>query len=1240
MANTALATLQALNPDHYWQLDESSGSFVDSGDVGGFDFSTVDADTYREGPGIPNGLPAVNAMWGGGFEQSTPNIYNGSTSWAVGTSTIVIGAWIRLLADNSAGIILGDNLNNAGIWSGLWIDDNRALLMTSRGNSDSVKIEAKSADGAIAVGVAYFVCGVQRGDGNGLRIYINGVDVTDTQSNVGVTVDAWDNETKNGAWTPTRIGIRNQRSYASGTPPGAYQVSLPFLFIDSVISDAQILSLATAGNISGSFQDYADAVFATIGNFETEVYYWFLMARTTTAGTDPLGTPRNKLMNVAFPVARYAEDTDIVSPFNYEKAVYAATSDTMADGSGTNLIDVDTPSVGTINVIVKVITALNGTSYLVFSWGSGGVGGQNVDVGVDGSALGYSIFIDIYTGGGTNRYQLREVARFFPGTDVHMFTFVQDGTALKMYIDGELENPTPTQAGVFDATSWFDDVEPSTTNPVTRWGGVAGSATVEPWTPNELIDTFVTEKALSADEVKAIWDAYNGTFPTINTLAPPAGFFNTIITTGNAGNPDGTGPDHYWRMNADSVSIVDIGVATINGDSIALGGDPQFNVQGPLINDPSNRAIFFDGQGDYIEVGDDGVSGDLIDASTGTFGFFISGTDLTRENIVYSQSNDLATEFVTIGMNASAQLEFFLQTSSGNSVRFTSSITIENLDFVFAVLTNDGTDYRWYVAGVEDGSAVLATEGTGAEGQWFDDVPNGTRSAVGARADSSFNTQARARFSEIFVYNDEVLNAAQIGALFNAAQADGAGTVSTPLGSIVFEDCVFQDGGLADIRLQNGLTDFTQVLEVNRCRFFGGAQGADRQSIRLQGLVNAQVRGSVFSMGNETITTGRAAIVGTAADSTAVATLRGSLLATDCEFIGMGRTDEAAVYLASAFGATVEDSRFTDSVVAGVAWRGDAEGMSVARSQFNGLQSGVAAIRVLVGLNTNIGNSWMIAGNTIIGGVAGIQIEGDASNGNRARFVNVLRNEISGHSAVGISLDDIQDFRASGNRINGGTEGIRIGDMATIASIRGNTIEGHADEAIIFAEASVSGFLAVEENLIVGNLSNEGILINGIANALIRGNHLTNVINGLQLGAISASVQVFDNTMLTTTTPIFLIAATTRANFEIGKNEINSLGADLDELTVAATAIEVVGPYHQITVSGASDLDNIGGALRDGSLVGLQVAAGSDDITPTEAGDMTLNDAPSPATLSAGDTIWLIKDGSEWYELSRSDNAL
>ncbi len=57
MANTWQATLLALNPDHYWPLDEASGDFIDGGDTGGFDLAingpagTVD-EIWRQAPGL------------------------------------------------------------------------------------------------------------------------------------------------------------------------------------------------------------------------------------------------------------------------------------------------------------------------------------------------------------------------------------------------------------------------------------------------------------------------------------------------------------------------------------------------------------------------------------------------------------------------------------------------------------------------------------------------------------------------------------------------------------------------------------------------------------------------------------------------------------------------------------------------------------------------------------------------------------------------------------------------------------------------------------------------------------------------------------------------------------------------------------------------------------------------------------------------------------------------------------
>ncbi len=152
-------------------------------------------------------------------------------------------------------------------------------------------------------------------------------------------------------------------------------------------------------------------------------------------------------------------------------------------------------------------------------------------------------------------------------------------------------------------------------------------------------------------------------------------------------------------MNVAAGVIQDVGIAQnrsvspINGDAIVEGGNPLHSVSGPLPDDPTAAAIFFDGTGDFFEIGVNGVAGELVDVSTGSIGCFFSRNALEDENIIYAQSNDANTAFWQLGLNDTA-VELIVQTSAGNRVTLTSSVLFTTNAFGFITLTCDGSVYR------------------------------------------------------------------------------------------------------------------------------------------------------------------------------------------------------------------------------------------------------------------------------------------------------------------------------------------------------------------------------------------------------------------------------------------------------------------------------------------------------------------------------------------------------------------
>ena len=125
-------------------------------------------------------------------------------------------------------------------------------------------------------------------------------------------------------------------------------------------------------------------------------------------------------------------------------------------------------------------------------------------------------------------------------------------------------------------------------------------------------------------------------------------------------------------------------------------------------------------------------------------------------------------------------------------------------------------------------------------------------------------------------------------------------------------------------------------------------------------------------------------------------------------------------------------------------------------------------------------------------------------------------------------------------------------------------------------------------------------------------------------------------------TPRLKLAETGLATFTNGitlSGGITTLGS-MSELTIASGGITVTSSVHTVDTESDAASDNLntvnGGT--DGSILILKSVTGTRDVTLKDSSD-NLRLAGDFALSSANDSITLIKSGSNWLEISRSDNA-
>ncbi|MGI9251528.1 MAG: right-handed parallel beta-helix repeat-containing protein, partial [Pseudohongiellaceae bacterium] len=411
------------------------------------------------------------------------------------------------------------------------------------------------------------------------------------------------------------------------------------------------------------------------------------------------------------------------------------------------------------------------------------------------------------------------------------------------------------------------------------------------------------------------------------------------------------------------------------------------------------------------------------------------------------------------------------------------------------------------------------------------------------------------------------------------------------------------------------------------------------QSVLLSGETRAQIRGSTFNL-NDTAVAGRAAVHATVGDPTAAATTFGSLIVEDCTFDRMGRAADPAIYLEAGFGMTVSKNRFFNTLAAAVGWRGDARRVDVSENLIDTITSGLAAIYVRAGLNTQIGTAWNIRRNTILDVAVGdgILIEGaNSSAAEFARNIRIADNLINTVASEYINVHQVQDALLRNNQCaDGAVDGIVLRSIAGVITLDGNSVQNHTGEGISANEASLqTALLVLKSNVVNGVASADGVTVNNLSSLVMVDNDLVNLVNGLTLGTIGTRAKVRGNNFNTVTTP--LVLSGTQTGLDFGDNAVANLAA-LQALTVAAEAVDVSGPYHTITAGSATNLTDIGGVHTQGKVLVLLLATGSSDITLIDGADLILNGnflMDDPGT----DNIWLVSDGADWVELDRRSTA-
>lgn len=528
VVNSWNSTITGLGVHHLWKLNETTGDALDTGATGGLSLieSSGSENRWRLAPGPIRGQPREYALWG---SQSVGGALKRTSSGLAGTgfSTGGIGAVIYVYSTNAKITYIVQQIYDSTLDHKLelTVELDGSFQMIVENNGVTNRLIAKTATGLAVDGTAYVVMGFQRADGTGLRIYVDGIDVTASNVITGTaTLDSFPNDLLVGQSAST-LSINTNNGAA--TAQGGSIISNPFVFVNSVPTDTQITSLAASAIIDTTqLSDYFETVFSLS---EQAALFW-VPGWVMNANDDMMEVGLNQLeANVQSASAftggsslNNIEDggvgDQIISQFNN----YYSKFGTSPGNSAFNSFLLNTSTVGTFNFIGRIggfdVSGFN----TIFNYANGGNPGGSFTAAffhIVGAAAGYKFVFRLQLAGG-DFFQAVSGSFIVPEPEqITMFTVVQDGTGVLFYIDGVTVITDETSSGTtFDANDWTAAVDAQTGITASAIGGGSdGDNSQSNFEPNEVHDVFMLDKVLSSAQVATLWDAVNGVFPPVST---------------------------------------------------------------------------------------------------------------------------------------------------------------------------------------------------------------------------------------------------------------------------------------------------------------------------------------------------------------------------------------------------------------------------------------------------------------------------------------------------------------------------------------------------------------------------------------------------------------------------------------------------------------------------------------------------------------------------------------------------
>lgn len=263
--------------------------------------------------------------------------------------------------------------------------------------------------------------------------------------------------------------------------------------------------------------------------------------------------------------------------------------------------------------------------------------------------------------------------------------------------------------------------------------------------------------------------------------------------------------------------------------------------------------------------------------------------------------------------------------------------------------------------------------------------------------------------------------------------------------------------------------------------------------------------------------------------------------------------------------------------------------------------------------------------------------------------VTITGNTIQNAGAYGIDAREVEDCVISGNEIttaaSSGIAWINSNNVLIADNfVRGSSLSGMRD-------LGPSTNITIKNNIIrncatsISASDKYGILINnGGVNHVIDGNIISDSGSAMQYGIFvvpdfNSTLSVINNTVMQSTDTALRLGATT-AFKEYRRNNWNgtiALTFNDPVLFVVPSASTITLPtaHDAVSISGTTSITSINANGHSGRIITLYFQG---ILTVVRGSNLILNQALGNFVTTANDTLTLMCDGTNWWEVSRSAN--